>query len=124
MKCSICQEEKDEVNDFYKFKGYTAKRCKECIRKGINNKRAERRARGLCPKCGGQPMKGYVLCSKCKESYDKTFKAFIAKKRELGECIHCGKPAKPGRLRCEECISRIASTRGSNSDPVERAVAQ
>lgn len=61
--------------------------------------RAERRAAGLCTKCGGTPAPGKVMCEKClRPMRDRV----AALKQEPGHCSSCG-AALPAGCRTYTC---------------------
>jgi hypothetical protein len=60
-----------------------------------------RRAAGLCPDCGGQPVPRRVKCRACLDlnlAYVKQRQqALVAE----GKCRRCGEPADPGKTQCK-----------------------
>lgn len=108
-------------------------------------KRAARREKGLCPRCGAVPAPGYVTCDGCR-SADKPFqedrrasmtmaekkagsartKSLYQKRRRLGLCGKCGGPPGQRRLKvtgktifnslCEACKTKAYETKQLRSE--------
>lgn len=79
----------------------------------------ERKAKGLCIRCGGEieperKEKGYQKCGICAERESADRRDAGAYRRRTGRCVRCGKKKEPERTDmayCAECgmILAIAS---------------
>lgn len=75
-------------------------------------RKAELKARGLCPWCGRTaPAPGRTRCESCLEIARKNSIQFMKRRRKswkaLGICGVCGKrEAMPGQSRCGVCAER------------------
>ena len=72
----------------------------------------ERKAAGLCVKCGGVPVEGRVLCADCaakQRTYDKKGRAkkTYDERLEAGKCVKCGIAyAEFLHVMCRKCAAK------------------
>lgn len=65
---------------------------------------AGRIVRGLCARCGKEPLTSETLCTACREYHKGTEGRRRARNAEQGLCVICGQVApEPGKLRCADC---------------------
>lgn len=72
----------------------------------IRNRRATRKAAGLCVACGSAArLPGKPKCERCRDSGRAYFAARIAKLRAAGKCRYCVTgDIVPGKAACRECL--------------------
>lgn len=70
----------------------------------------ERRAAGLCGKCGEKPEDDGSLCTKCRKKERLRAEKKRARGKASGICINCSKPAVNG-VKCEGCKTKGAESR-------------
>lgn len=74
------------------------------IKKYRIERRAKRKALGLCTKCDRPAVKGKTDCQECIEDGLRRSK----KRIEKGVCISCFKEAREGVVRCENCSLKMS----------------
>ena len=112
-QCAIKDSERHE-RVYYSL---TEEERKEKNRKGHERaplKRQERKAQGLCPRCGHTAVKGSVLCLECRikarrnsKEYGRKHGAIPFELRGNGYCYRCCKPVESeGSKLCNECYAK------------------
>lgn len=101
--CWHCREEHDD-----KFN--TCDDCRKRVRKRMANLRAERRAAGLCTRCGRRkPVKGIDTCRACRKENKEIMARVYERRIAAGMCTRCGeRPPEPGLSGCCVCLEREA----------------
>lgn len=78
---------------------------REIINAKVAARRNERKAAGLCARCGKRPTRpGYVMCQQCAEHIAKYSNQRYYKNRVLkpvDQCRWCERPCVPGYRFCE-----------------------
>lgn len=122
--CPECSERKYEKNREYHstHPEEHKKRCREY------NKRiyAERRAKGLCTKCGRKAIDGQTLCLECsvkrRKKKDPRWNNDIERsmRPELGLCYVCGKSLNKWDKLCDDCHEKYSEKmKKINANPTE-----
>ena len=79
------------------------------VRRRVGRKRSrkrseDRRAAGLCVRCGAvPPAEGRTMCEPCRDDRRAADRARHAERRAAGVCPDCAAPAPGGKLYCEPC---------------------
>ncbi len=97
--CGVCAgKERDRIARRVAA-GYRKNRSKEKATRAALH--AERRAAGVCVKCGAPPEKpGASLCKRHAEAERARFRRQYAARRAAGLCTECGKPTEDGHWLC------------------------
>lgn len=101
MKNGHCAHHKDRPI-------YSGGYCMECFckrRLAMANKRARRKAKGLCAVCGKEkPEQGFVTCPTClaKQRKNQTYH----QRKKHGVCVGCGGERDTQALFCSACIKK------------------
>ena len=122
--CLKCWEKHHETINKYQasHSEENKKRCKEY------NKRiyAERKAKGLCVKCGYKAIDGRTLCLSCsvkaKKRKDPRWNNDIERsmRPEMGLCYVCGKPLNKWDELCDDCHDKSSDRmKKLNANPTE-----
>src|SRR5262249_4781062 len=65
---------------------------------------AERKAAGVCAKCGkAPPVAERTCCDRCLASLRRRTKERTARRKSLGQCVSCGEPRAEGIVHCRRC---------------------
>lgn len=94
----------DEKRNRYNKRG--AERRKEL--------RQERKANGLCPRCGKIVKGKYYYCEHCRKKHNENRRAermrspgeHFRERIEAGICMYCGDEIVPGYKLCESCLEK------------------
>lgn len=70
----------------------------------IAEKRAARKAAGLCTECDTPRLKGHSLCRQHYEAQRRRVGKYNERRIDRGLC-YCGARVKPGRNRCPACLA-------------------
>ena len=94
--------------------GTTCGPCRDRRQAAERQQYEERRAAGLCARCGGPAFDGLSRCGPCtaideasrspERKNDRSRKLY-AERRARGLCISCGAPSQ-GASRCQPCASK------------------
>ena len=116
--CEECAAKQAGCAERYRRKN--TEKTRECAKKVMHRLWDERRAAGLCPKCGGELEPGYKTCLKCriksrewsrgKREKERLSSGVLSQKekREKGICLRCGKPTGGIKAYCPECLGRMS----------------
>ncbi len=110
--CPECGEKNAEkVREYYR----TNRDERNNYNKEYNKRiRAERKAKGLCVKCGRKAIDGQTLCLECRTKERKWKKAKRnndverSMRPELGLCYICGKPLNKWDKLCDDCHEKAS----------------
>ncbi len=132
-QCWECAEKNKERRALrYAKMDYAAKtEYNEKIRMNGNARFVDRKARGLCVKCGKRaPAVGILSCNECRRKQQKSDAKRLAKRaavhpipidmrNSLGLCRQCGEPlAKPEDKLCPACHdARVRVYKAINANP-------
>lgn len=84
-------------------------RCEKCHKAHLErcrNRKAERRAKGLCARCAVPVELGAINCDECRAKNNVYEKARREKRKAGGNCPICNKPRDTDLLRCMRCTVR------------------
>ena len=108
--CRICQRPIT-----WGFKRWYCESCRSHKNDKFNRRLiSQRRAAGLCVRCGELAVEGHTCCVRCKAISRKRYKpgaAAVRSTRQLEDrkaravCTLCEAPAATGRLRCVACLA-------------------
>ena len=108
--CRICQRPIT-----WGFKRWYCESCRSHQNDKFNRRLiSQRRAAGLCVRCGELAVEGHTCCVRCKAISRQRYKpgaAAVRSKRQLEDrkaravCTLCEAPAATGRLRCVACLA-------------------
>lgn len=71
--------------------------------------REQRKAAGLCTRCGAEAVAGRTLCHLCREKSRQYNKEVYGFRKGLGVCVRCGKRSRFGNfVLCELCLEHQA----------------
>jgi hypothetical protein len=68
----------------------------------------ERRAAGLCSRCGEPPMPGKSRCKLCADAHNLQNRDRAIKRAAAGRCPKCGGRPVEGKSHCQRCTDGIA----------------
>ena len=92
--------------------GTTCEPCREARQAAERARYAQRRADGLCGKCGEPTFDGDSRCAPCatldgprQARKNAAAKKRYAARRAAGRCTDCGAPSQ-GAARCQDCAER------------------
>jgi len=101
VQCPECQQRRADYNDQW------TKNNPDKIAAEGRKRKAERKQKGLCPKCG-KPIDGkHALCENChkkKRARDKRryARTYVKRVHIDGFCVCCGEKAVPGKKLCKQ----------------------
>lgn len=114
VRCPECIEKAEEASrkcwaddeKRIRYNKHGAERHKELIQ--------ERKANGLCPRCGKVVKGKYVYCDRCREKHNASRRAknmrrpgeHFRERIEAGICMYCGGELVPGYKLCESCLEK------------------
>lgn len=98
----------DKSPDTFKFPGELGQMDADAYQKQLKqqkNKRDQRKASGMCMRCGKVPARpNRVDCARCAEEANKPRSA----KKKIGVCANCGDVlARSGFINCEDCAVNL-----------------
>ena len=96
--------------------GGTGELCRALINAGFNRRLiSQRRAAGLCGRCGAAAIQGQLNCVRCRDKARERYKPgrkltatrkrLLARRTALSICTICCAPTATGRLRCVACLA-------------------
>lgn len=109
----------------------SVKKCRSCGREAISNYKTcrkcrekltrwhdarvglqqERRAAGLCPFCGDQPVEGMLSCALHRSWWNVVARNRSHQLKARGICVGCAQPAMPGHIMCEKHLGVLRDSR-------------
>lgn len=85
---------------------------------------AQRKEKGLCPKCGKKAVDGKTLCLSClvkqRKRKDPRWNNSVERsmRNDVGLCYVCGKPLQKYDKLCDDCHDRVSKRmKELNADP-------
>lgn len=119
--CSLCLTEKKRISDALRAEGRCTSCARELDRVGwfcsvclsrvlflCRNRRAGRRAAGLCVRCGRNPaLRGIGQCSTCTAQVAEADKRRYELRMRNGQCVDCGAKKITPHTRCSACKREV-----------------
>ena len=110
-QCRICQR-----RITWGYKRWYCELCRALINAGFNRRLiSQRRAAGLCGRCGAAAIQGQLNCVRCRDKARERYKPgrkltatrkrLLARRTALSICTICCAPTATGRLRCVACLA-------------------
>ena len=110
-QCRICQR-----RITWGYKRWYCEACRANLNNGFNRRLiSQRRAAGLCIRCGELAVEGATCCVRCRDKARERYKPgrkrtarkrlLLARRTALSICTICCAPTATGRLRCVACLA-------------------
>ena len=110
-QCRICQR-----RITWGCKRWYCEACRATLNNGFNRRLiSQRRAAGLCARCGAAAIQGQLNCVRCRDKARQRYKPgrkltatrkrLVARRTALALCTLCEAPAAIGRTRCPACLA-------------------